>query len=91
MLSGLIVLERIPEELRMTNRIQQGIKSKIQEQFLAKESSFAVIFDSVFELNDENCVQAMLKTIESWIRVCFPLMKYPTLVSKVLENSLQNV
>ena len=34
LLSGLIVLERIPEELRMTNRIPQGIKSKIQYKLL---------------------------------------------------------
>ena len=34
LLSGLIVLERIPEELRMTNRIAQGVKSRIQDKFL---------------------------------------------------------
>jgi hypothetical protein len=27
---GLIILERVPEELKMTNRISQGIKNSIQ-------------------------------------------------------------
>jgi hypothetical protein len=27
---GLIILERIPEELKMTNRISQGTKNSIQ-------------------------------------------------------------
>jgi hypothetical protein len=27
---GLIILERIPEELKMTNRISQGMKNGIQ-------------------------------------------------------------
>lgn len=63
LLCGLVILERIPEELRMTNRIQQGIKSKIQSKFLENESLFALVFDSVFELKEESCITAVLKTM----------------------------
>jgi hypothetical protein len=48
LLCGLIILERIPEELKMTNRISQGLKSQIQNYFLEKEQLFSLIFDSVF-------------------------------------------
>ena len=68
----------------MTNRIAQGIKSKIQDKFLENEALFTLVFDSVFDIKDETCIKAALKTLESWIRVCYPLIKYPNLVSKVL-------
>lgn len=91
LLSGLMVLERIPEELRMTNRIAQGIKSKIQEKLLGKQSQFSIIVDSVFDLHDQECILRALKTIQSWIRICYPLMKYPHIMQKVLQNSTKNL
>lgn len=55
--NGLFLLERIPEELRITNRIQLGVKQQIIEEFFKYEQNMAEIFLQVLDLEPEGLNQ----------------------------------
>lgn len=48
--NGLYVLERVPEELRSTNKISFGLKKKIINEFLKQEEKIVLVFNEVIGL-----------------------------------------
>lgn len=61
--TGLYVIERIPEELRATNRLNLSKKNAIIERLLENEKELAHVFLTVLEMDDDimikKCMQAM--------------------------------
>lgn len=61
--SGLFVLERIPEELRNSNKIGIGLKNVIVDEFLKSEKELSEIFFSILNMGNQvlskKCLEAM--------------------------------
>lgn len=74
--SGLFVLQRIPEELRNTNRIAAGLKNTIVDQFLKSEKELSEIFMSILNLGNPGLVKKCLQAMESWAKSRFNFLKY---------------
>lgn len=82
--NGLFLLERIPEELRLTNRLKVGLKQAIIDQFLNCEYQMAEIFLNVLSINSGSLNQLLhkqlikrnLNAMESWSKARFNFLKY---------------
>lgn len=86
---GLTVLERLPEELRKTNKVSHSTKALIQAELLKSEDLIAEIFLSIFQLKEKQSNVASLRALESWVDMEFSLMQYPNLFEYVLSIILQ--
>lgn len=82
--NGLVFFERFPEELRATNRIKHGLKLKIREKIMEEADTIAHVLITAFALNQNVITNGALEVLENWIKISFPLLKYNTVLKRVI-------
>jgi hypothetical protein len=87
---GLYVLERIPEELRSTNRFSSNHKHLIMKELLQHQEQIVLVFANVLTLNDESLTSINLQAVESWVKSGFNLFNHTELFKNVLLIGLQH-